>query len=622
MSARGADKLRADGSVCRFSTSCPDRSDSFHDSVDELEEMLFKTTLAKSESATAAGPADSRDGDRSPRSGASSPRSARTSPSLFQTPLPSLPPSPRPNKLRTHRTPRGYAPLEPRSPPAPADAALPSLQALEPAPVTAEPVELVAPVLSGVEIRLSPQAESGDGSTGRPSQADAPPSPGDASAPRPPPSPQRVRSRTAPTPTDLGMPLRPSSRSSSGTGLSRRSSFIAARANSPAALTIKTGLDAIGRRLLTRRRSDEQAGSTSPQKCRKIRTSFGIGDDEEGEEETAKRPAPLVLDFASAPPILPSPLSPLPPLREHEPIKTFTPPPPLVPGPSARMSALSALTRSSTYSASSSSSPSSSSTASLSRTASFRQTIGRRSTLKRFSLPTPAASSLPPLTSRSSFSEETRRASWQSLASSDARHSLERNGSHGSSSGSSPSMPPTPPDGVALLPGCMTYFPYAETDPFAASCAGSGQAKASVPPPLSRKSGMRTPVVSFDLPPSPRSFVSMSDVADARPKLPHRRSASADAVAPAGQGWSAPYYCEGLALTVTNPDGGEPRPLSTEPLPLASADQEPTPAYEPATLLPPGAAPFAPRSHVLPRTPEHPTLDLPPSAPFPIEVSG
>ncbi|GAA5873682.1 hypothetical protein JCM3774_005013 [Rhodotorula dairenensis] len=284
----------------------------------------------------------------------------------------------------------------------------------------------------------------------------------------------------------------------------------------PGALTISTGFDASGHRVLTSRR--RQSVPPSPTKCRKIKTAFGVGDEEDsfsvvpplaaGLPEPRLAPPTLLLartraavppstltipDTAAATATTRSPSSLFDPNytmksrvttlersrsschREHLPIKTFTPPPPLVTtsSSSARLTTtLSVLTRSSTLSSSSATTTSASSsslpgplTRSNSRLQAF--TRRRRSTLKRFSLPnTPSLPPLSPTVTAEGAALE-RRFSEQpphEVVVVMGANKLERNTSLGSSYGtcggswSSPSVPATPADDGSPVLSSPTSF--------------------------------------------------------------------------------------------------------------------------------------------------------------------
>ncbi|GAA5985064.1 hypothetical protein JCM10908_002507 [Rhodotorula pacifica] len=312
--------------------------------------------------------------------------------------------------------------------------------------------------------------------------------------------------------------------------------------SSPIALSISTGLDASGHRVLTSRR--RQSVPSSPTKCRKIKTAFGVGDEDESLASSASTVSALQdrttaintprttfsanlaslssTGYTAEPASSPSsaadqldqalsseatgrlhPVHRSRSCREHIPIKTFTPPPPLVTTPSARLSTLSVLTRSSTLTSSSASSSPHQRQGSLSRSNSRRHSFARRSTLKRFSLPIPNTPSLPlpPLSPTISSTAALERRYSERIAS-DRNGRLERHASHASSSGtsaSSPSIPPTPTDGSPLLSSPASYFAPA----FSAYPATPSEVQANTadPPPVKPA---RVSLVSFELPPSPR----------------------------------------------------------------------------------------------------------------------
>ena len=294
------------------------------------------------------------------------------------------------------------------------------------------------------------------------------------------------------------------------------------------ALTISTGVDTSGHRVLTSRR--RQSVPPSPTKCRKIKTAFGVGDEDDSASpysssntrsgttlpplSAQSNPHPTF--FATTSPALgdsPPDQSDLPsspahhfdPVfgtetshglqfskhpREHLPIKTFTPPPPLVATSPPRLSTLSVLTRSSTLSSSSTTTSSTTLSRSNSRLQSFAR---RRSTLKRFSLPNNTLS-LPPLSPTITSEGAPLERRFSSHVDSTTT-GLERHASCGASSSgtcpSSPGFPPTPTEGSPLLPGPTSYFP-SSADP--GSLITSPELDLGSPP-------YNKPIhVSFDLP--------------------------------------------------------------------------------------------------------------------------
>ncbi|KWU45068.1 hypothetical protein RHOSPDRAFT_33316 [Rhodotorula sp. JG-1b] len=372
------------------------------------------------------------------------------------------------------------------------------------------------------------------------------------------------------------------------------------------ALTISTGVDMSGHRVLTSRR--RQSAPPSPTKCRKIKTAFGVGDEDDSASLHASSDTlslttlpplsaqsdPHPAFFATTSPALGdslpdqsnSPSSPphhFDPVfetetshslrldkhpREHLPIKTFTPPPPLVATSPPRLSTLSVLTRSSTLSSSSTTTSSTTLSRSNSRLQSFAR---RRSTLKRFSLPNNTLS-LPPLspTITSEGAPLERRFSSHVDTTTTG---LERHAScGGSSSGtcpSSPGFPPTPTEGSPLLPSPTSYFP-SSADP--GSLINSPELDLGSPP-------YNKPIrVSFDLPSArllrnapfdatgAAHHEKASERSPPRPK-PHVRSLSEGATTEQATWTASPssawFVEEELHLTVTNPDLSASRPASS-----------------------------------------------------------
>lgn len=371
------------------------------------------------------------------------------------------------------------------------------------------------------------------------------------------------------------------------------------------ALTISTGVDTSGHRVLTSRR--RQSVPPSPTKCRKIKTAFGVGDEDDlaslcsssntrpGTKtpqlpSSAQAEAPTTFFATTLPTVRDSPpdhpdlSSSPPPLyidpiyrtdlsphirkypREHVPIKTFTPPPPLVATSPPRLSTLSVLTRSSTLSSSSTTT----STTTLSRSNSRLQSFARRrSTLKRFSLPNNTLS-LPPLsptiTSEGSLLE--RRYSSHV----DTTTALERHASCGSSSGtgaSSPGFPPTPTDGSPLLPSPTSYFP---------SLEGPNPLTEAPERDLGLPPCVKPVRVSFDLPSarlvqtaSLTASVTENETIPERSPVrtrSHARSLSEGALMESANWTASPppiawFGEEELHLTVTNPDLSASRPASS-----------------------------------------------------------
>ncbi|TKA51837.1 hypothetical protein B0A53_05189 [Rhodotorula sp. CCFEE 5036] len=408
-------------------------------------------------------------------------------------------------------------------------------------------------------------------------------------------------------------------------------------------LTISTGFDTSGHRILTSRR--RQSAPPSPTKCRKIKTAFGVGDEDDSaslysssttRSRTTLPPLSAQSDphssfFATTSPAfgdLPpdhsdSPSSPphhFDPVfrtetshslqiskhpREHLPIKTFTPPPPLVATSPPRLSTLSVLTRSSTLSSSSTTTSSTTLSRSNSRLQSFAR---RRSTLKRFSLPNNTLS-LPPLSPTITSEGSPLERRFSSHVDTTTTTGLERHAScGGSSSGtcpSSPGFPPTPTEGSPLLPSPTSYFSSsADPSPFISSPEldlGS--------PPYGK--AIR---VSFELPSANASL--KATAAAGTETIPERstprnksrvRSLSEGATTESAS-WTAspPIACfaeEELHLTVTNPDPkSASRPASSasthpfHPLPFESSSaperrnllsSPPTPHLQAASPPPP-----------------------------------
>ncbi|POY76245.1 hypothetical protein BMF94_0440 [Rhodotorula taiwanensis] len=345
-------------------------------------------------------------------------------------------------------------------------------------------------------------------------------------------------------------------------------------------LTINTSLDSSGHRVLASRR--RHSAPSSPVKCRKIKTAFGVGDDGPGQKEQLhsasltsfrtndgdEKQAHAQLNRRQIDPgesLWERPISTSTNAREasslgaeqahllkrrlsrHVPIDTFTPPPPLDVHSPGRLAALASLGRSGTLAAPTSPASPYASSGSISR----RLSLGRRPTLKRFSLPnSPVLPPLSPTFAPERFATVTVSPSETWGARSTPAGSLERNSSHGSActleSTSTASMPPTPQDPSPLLPRSELFD--------SAFFGASGDPATLVRP--------RAPVVTFDLP-SDR-VIEPQKPSEGAPSYfsrdaarSHRRTASAAAALEAASEYGPFSAClerDYAPLIVTNPD--------------------------------------------------------------------